>query len=66
MAAAEAAGATARGAGRPCIAWGSSASKFTSRAIAQGDYGTMIKKKLLYSPGYQCDTSLSPPLAAAF
>lgn len=61
-----AAGATARGAGGLYMASRSSASKFTSWAIAQGEYGTMIKKKLLYSAGYQCDTSLSLRLAAAF
>lgn len=50
-----------------CISrWRSSASKFTSWAIAQGEYGTMIKKKLLYSPGCRCDTGLSLRLAAAF
>ena len=65
MAAAEAAGAAARRGG--CyVAWRSLASKFTSRAIAQGEYGTMIKKKLLCSPSYHCDTSLSLRLAAAF
>lgn len=59
-------GSRGQGAGGLYIAWKSSASKFSTRAIGQGEYGTMIKKKLLYSPGYQRGSSLSPQLAAAF
>lgn len=65
MAAGAAAGGTARGAGGGCSTQKSSQSKFTSWAIAQAEYETMIKKKLLYSPGYQYDTILSPRLVGA-
>lgn len=68
MAAGAAAGGTARGrkgGGRGCSTQKSSQSKFTSWAIAQAEYETMIKKKLLYSPGYQYGTILSPRLVGA-
>lgn len=40
-----------RGAGAPRMGWESRAGKRSSRAVAPGQYGTMIEEKLLYSPG---------------